>query len=86
MEIAYVKDWEHVLEDTLRAAGDAVQAETRLLRKGSPADAILEEARSGGYDLIVLGSRGADSPGDKGMGSVAARVGAGAHCSVLVIR
>lgn len=86
MERAYVKDWEHVLEDTVKAAGDVSQAETKLLRKGSPADAILEEAESGGYDLIVLGSNGAGNPGGKGMGSVAARVGARAHCSVLVIR
>jgi nucleotide-binding universal stress UspA family protein len=86
MERAYVKDWEHVLEDTLKAISDIVQAETKLLRKGPPAEAILEEAESGGYDLIVVGSKGAGSPGGKGMGSVAARVSAKAHCSVLVIR
>ncbi len=86
MERAYVDDWEHVLKDTLKVAGEAVQAETKLLRGGTPAEAILDEAKSGGYDLIVMGSRGADNPGDKGMGSVATRVGAQAHCSVLVIR
>ena len=86
MERAYVKDWEHVLEDTERVTAGTVKAETRLLRNGPPAEAILEEAERGGYDLVVVGSRGADSPGDKGMGSVAARVGARARCSVLVIR
>jgi len=86
MERAYVKDWEHVLEDTLKATSDTGGAETKLLRKGPPAEAILEEAASGGYDLIVLGSKGAGSPGGKGMGSIAARVGAKAHCSVLIIR
>lgn len=86
METAYVKDWEHVLEDTLKVVGEDVGAETKLLRSGPPAEAILAEAESGGYDLIVIGSRGADSSGDKGMGSVAVKVGARAHCSVLVIR
>jgi len=86
MERAYVKDWEHVLEDTLKTISDVGQAETKLLRNGPPADAILEEAESGGYDLIVVGSNGTGSPGRKGMGSVAAKVGARAHCSVLVIR
>lgn len=86
MERAYVEDWEHVLKDTAHAIGDVLTPETKLLRKGSPADAILEEAESGGYDLIVLGSTGVGNPGGRAMGSVAARVGARAHCSVLVIR
>jgi nucleotide-binding universal stress UspA family protein len=86
MERAYVKDWEHALEDTAKVVGDVITPETKLLRMGSPADAILEEAESGGYDLIVLGSTGTGNPGERAMGSVAARVGARAHCSVLVIR
>jgi len=86
MESAYIEDWQHVLADTVRAISDIVKPQTRLLRKGSPAEAILEEAEGGGYDLIVMGSTGTGNPGKRAMGSVAARVGAGAHCSVLVIR
>jgi nucleotide-binding universal stress UspA family protein len=86
MQRAYIEDWEQVLKDTARAIGDMVTPRTKLIRKGSPADAILEEAESGGYDLIVLGSTGAGNPGERAMGSVAARVGARAHCSVLIIR
>ncbi|MGD9400657.1 MAG: universal stress protein [bacterium] len=86
MERAYIEDWEHALKDTVRAIGDVVKPRAKLLREDSPAEAILAEAESGGYDLIVVGSTGAGNPGERAMGSVAARVGAGAHCSVLVIR
>lgn len=86
MENAYIEDWQHVLADTERAVSDIMTPQTRLLRKDSPAEAILEEAESGGYDLVVVGSTGTGNPGQRAMGSVAARVGAGAHCSVLVIR
>jgi nucleotide-binding universal stress UspA family protein len=86
MERAYVEDWEHALKDTAKAVSHVLEPVTKLLRNGSPAEAILEEAESGGYDLIVLGSTGTGNPGERAMGSVAARVGAKAHCSVLVIR
>ena len=86
METAYVKDWEHVLKDTVHAMGDIADVESKLLRKGAPAEAILEEAESGGYDLVVVGSTGMGNPGGRVMGSVAVRVGAGAHCSVMVVR
>jgi len=86
MESAYLEDWSRALEDTARSVRGIVQAQTKLLRNASPAEAILEEAESGGYDLIVVGSTGAGNPGQRAMGSVAARVGAQAHCSVLVIR
>ena len=86
MERAYVEDWEHVLADTVKAMGADVKAQTRLLRKGAPAEAILGEAEAGGYDLVIVGSTGMGSPGGKVMGSVAAKVGARAHCSVMIIR
>ena len=86
MERAYVEDWEHALNDTAHAIGDILAPETKLLRKGTPAEAIVEEAESGGYDLIVLGSRGTGNPGGTALGSVAAEVGRRAHCSVLVVR
>lgn len=86
MENAYLEDWKHVLEDTVKAVGDSVSARSKLLREGSPAEAILEEAERGGYDLVVVGSTGTGNPGERAMGSVAARVGARARCSVLVVR
>ena len=86
MEQAYVEDWRHVLDDTAKVTAPTMKAKTKLLRNGTPDEAILMEAETGGYDLIVLGSRGSDNPGAKGLGSVTARVGSKAKCSVLVIR
>lgn len=86
MKRAYVEDWEHVLKDSARAVGHVVDAKTRLLQEGTPADAILEEARRGGYDLVMVGSTGRGESGRGVMGSVAVRVGARAHCSVMVVR
>jgi nucleotide-binding universal stress UspA family protein len=86
MERAYVEDWEQALKDTVRSISGVLTPRTKLLRNGTPAEAILEEAERGAYDLIVVGSTGAGNPGKKALGSVAAGVSAAAHCSVLVIR
>jgi nucleotide-binding universal stress UspA family protein len=54
-----------------------------------PADQILQEARAGNYDLIVMGHRGAFSSirGDAGLlGSVAIKVINHAPCSVYIVR
>jgi nucleotide-binding universal stress UspA family protein len=54
-----------------------------------PADQILQEARTGSYDLIVMGHRGAFSSirGDAGLlGSVAIKVINHAPCSVYIVR
>jgi nucleotide-binding universal stress UspA family protein len=86
MESAYIEDWEHVLKDTLSVMGEDIQAESKLIRAEAPAEAILHEAEKGRYDLIVIGSTGMGNPGSRVMGSVATKVGAGASCSVMVIR
>jgi len=54
-----------------------------------PADQILQEARNGNYDLIVMGHRGAATSirSDTGlMGSVAIKVINHAPCSIFVVR
>ncbi|WP_457556104.1 universal stress protein [Candidatus Pyrohabitans sp.] len=55
------------------------------LREGSPSEEIIKEAREGGYDLIVLGSRGM-TPEAFALGSVVQRVVRRAPCDVLVVR
>jgi nucleotide-binding universal stress UspA family protein len=51
---------------------------------GDPAEQIVAEAASGGYDLVVVGSRGRGQLGQILLGSVSAKVVAGAPCPVLV--
>jgi len=53
---------------------------------GRPAAAIVEEARRSEARLIVLGSRGARSPSESPLGSVALQVARLAPCSVLIVR
>ncbi len=54
--------------------------------QGRPATAIIEEARSSGARLLVLGSRGARSPSGPPLGSVALQVARFAPCSVMLVR
>ena len=57
---------------------------TEVLR-GRAADRIVETARLGGDDLIVIGSRGRTGLGRTLLGSVAGEVLASASCSVLIV-
>lgn len=80
-------------ERALKAACDAVRnaggdATAGKVVEGPSADAILKEAADGGFDLIVMGSRGVslDNGHDRLVGSVTERVLHRAICPVLVIR
>jgi universal stress protein A len=53
---------------------------------GSPAHTITELAKSGGYDLIVLGTHGRTGLSRALIGSVAERVVRHAPCPVLTVR
>ncbi len=57
-----------------------------VITEGRAGDAIVAEANSGGYDLVVMGSRGLSELGGMIMGSAAHRVLSAAACPVLVIR
>jgi nucleotide-binding universal stress UspA family protein len=58
---------------------------TTLLEKGEPYSKIVETAKNGNFDLIVVGSRGL---GGKltALGSVSSRVVDEASCPVLIIK
>jgi nucleotide-binding universal stress UspA family protein len=58
-----------VLDEALRAIPDDVLAHT-LQRRGHPGPEILKELNRGGYDLIVLGSRGRGRAQEGLLGSV----------------
>ena len=58
---------------------------THVIREGSPADSILEEAKESDVDLIVMGSSGKSGFDRFIMGSVADKVVNSAKCAVLVV-
>jgi nucleotide-binding universal stress UspA family protein len=62
------------LEEWLREAGAAPDEVGRDLLIGDPADAILERALQGGYDLIVMGTHGRSGMSRLLLGSVAEKV------------
>jgi len=67
-------------------AEERLSYQTKLVQDVHPADAILEEAQAGSYDLIVLGSRGLSEREVKRLGSVSQEVVRRAECSVLLVR
>jgi len=72
---------------TLKASAAALglTAETAVIR-GRPAPAIVEHAKNGGFDLIVMGTHGRTGVSHVVMGSVAERVLRKAPCPVLTVR
>ena len=55
------------------------------LEHGNPDEVIIQVAEEGGFDLIVLGSRGLGRR-DFALGSVSSRVAENARCPVLIIK
>ena len=53
---------------------------------GDPATTIVEQAASGGYDLLVMGTHGRTGLSHALMGSVAEKVVRRAPCAVLTVR
>ena len=72
---------------TLKASAAALglTVETAVIR-GRPAPAIVEHAKNGGFDLIVMGTHGRTGVSHIVMGSVAERVLRKAPCPVLTVR
>lgn len=74
--------------DKAKAVFDAkgIPVATLLETGFVPANNIVERARKGGFDLILLGSTGTTALKNVVIGSTAAKVSAHAPCSVGVIR
>ncbi|MFO0753020.1 MAG: universal stress protein [Thermodesulfovibrionales bacterium] len=66
-------------------SGVGVKVATRVLI-GTPAEEISAFAEKGGYDLIVMGSRGRGEIKGLLLGSVSDRVLHLANCSVLIVK
>jgi nucleotide-binding universal stress UspA family protein len=87
-----MRQWELVGERLVDAARDrALEGRGGLSIKeqvvgGEPAESILDVARRGGVDLVVIGSRGLGRLEGLLMGSVSQKVVSLAPMSVLVVR
>jgi nucleotide-binding universal stress UspA family protein len=77
-------------EQLAKFEADAVKAgisvRNSLCETGDPATTILEQAASGKYDLLVLGTHGRTGFAHALMGSVAEKVVRRAPCPVLTVR
>ncbi|MCW4035180.1 MAG: universal stress protein, partial [Candidatus Bathyarchaeota archaeon] len=79
---------EKVLDDAVKKAHKIkpeLNVSKKLLR-GRAADEIVKEANSGGFDLIVIGSRGLGGIKEFFLGSVSDRVADEAKCPVLIVK
>jgi nucleotide-binding universal stress UspA family protein len=89
IEVADEENWAQLRQifepyaERIRAAG--LHAEV-LIRRGHPADQILEEAHTWGADCIFLGAKGTRGIDRLLLGSVSSAVSARAHCTVEVVR
>jgi nucleotide-binding universal stress UspA family protein len=59
---------------------------TKRLLDGRPAEKIIEVAKEGSFDLIVMGSRGLGGIKEFFLGSVSDRVADEASCPVLIVK
>jgi len=57
-----------------------------ILKQGRPSDRIVETAKEGDFDLIVMGHRGLGKVKEFFLGSVSDRVADEASCPVLIVR
>lgn len=57
-----------------------------LLKEGRPSDKIVETAKEGNFDFIVMGHRGLGKVKEFFLGSVSDRVADEAHCPVLIVK
>lgn len=89
IEVADESNWNQVREifepAAQRIRGAGLHAEV-LIRRGNPADQILEEAHTWGADCIFVGARGTRGIDRLLLGSVSSAISARAHCSVEVVR
>jgi nucleotide-binding universal stress UspA family protein len=73
------------LDEALRQIGPGLTPRTVVIDALAPAEAILEEAQSGGHDLIAVGSRGRGDATSILLGSVSHHVLHHSRVPVLIV-
>ena len=89
IEVADEENWDQVrqvFEPSAEKLGHTGLHTEVLVRRGNPADQILEEAHTWGADCIFVGAKGTRGIDRLLLGSVSSAVSARAHCSVEVVR
>ena len=81
-----IEDHRSALDEAAAVLADRGLTARTVESVGHPADAIVDAAEQGGYDLVIVGSRGLSGISRFLTGSVSSRVVAHAPCSVLVVR
>lgn len=89
---AFIKDLRRLHEGTL---AKAVEEAKRLkpsvevsadLKEGEPAAQVVEAAKEGGFDVIVVGHRGLGRLSEVFLGGVSERVAHLASCAVMIVK
>jgi nucleotide-binding universal stress UspA family protein len=76
-----------ILTEAVKKAKASTQISvTKRLLDGRPAEKIIEVAKEGSFDLIVMGSRGLGGIKEFFLGSVSDRVADEASCPVLIVK
>ena len=70
----------------IRFLNKANVAHDMAIKFGHPSAQILKEAKVGGFDMIIMGTKGRSAWGDTLMGSVAHRVASASKVPVLLIQ
>ncbi|MDP2847378.1 MAG: universal stress protein [Humidesulfovibrio sp.] len=81
-----VRESEKLLAPYAKKMRDLDLEPVLIIKEGRAGEVIVQEAKSGDYDLIVMGSRGLTDVQGLIMGSDAHRVLSAAHCPVLITR
>ncbi|CAM4311026.1 universal stress protein [Lacicoccus alkaliphilus] len=55
-------------------------------KQGSPAETVVDFANEGGYDVVILGSRGLNALQEMVLGSVSHKVAKRAHMPVMIVK
>jgi nucleotide-binding universal stress UspA family protein len=83
---ARLKESQEILQRAVEAVGEIPAGIHTELIEGSPAEAVIEVARTRNSDVIVIGSRGRGQLAGLVLGSTSQKVVSHAPCPVLIVR